>query len=50
MFDLLKENWVQDGIAAVFSTTTRSELPKPKGIGLLASLANTCTIYLAIFA
>lgn len=25
MFDLLKENWVQDGIAAVFSTTTRSK-------------------------
>ena len=25
-----------------------SELPKPKGIGLLASLANTCTKYLAI--
>ena len=25
-----------------------SELPKPKGLGLLASLANTYTIYLAI--
>jgi predicted dehydrogenase len=25
------------------------ELPKPKGIGLLASSANTCTIYLPIF-